>query len=120
MIMLSFIYYIHVKQKLLKLDWILVRHWDKESFSYGLHVIIINSMTTAHGAMLKLPLCLTNKALRHEGVWGRECIDPHFLGLGTTQLEVSGQLHAPAALPYGKVSRHTLDRGSGEPLSMSG
>jgi hypothetical protein len=25
-----------------------------------------------------------NLALRHEGKWGRECIDPHFLDLGTS------------------------------------
>jgi hypothetical protein len=24
------------------------------------------------------------KALRHEGVWGSGCIDPHFLDLGTS------------------------------------
>jgi hypothetical protein len=28
---------------------------------------------------VKLSLCLTNKALRHEGAWGSGCIDPHFL-----------------------------------------
>jgi hypothetical protein len=32
---------------------------------------------------VKLSLCLTNEALRHEGVWGSGCIDPHFLDLGT-------------------------------------
>jgi hypothetical protein len=25
-----------------------------------------------------------NYALRHEGVWGSGCVDPHFLGLGTS------------------------------------
>jgi hypothetical protein len=30
-----------------------------------------------------LSLCLTNKALHHEGVWGSGCIDPGFLDLGT-------------------------------------
>jgi hypothetical protein len=33
---------------------------------------------------VNLFLCLTNKALRHEGVRGSECIDPHFLDLGTS------------------------------------
>jgi hypothetical protein len=33
---------------------------------------------------VKLFLCLTNQALRHEGVWGSGCIDPHFLDIGTT------------------------------------
>jgi hypothetical protein len=31
---------------------------------------------------VKLFLCLINYALRHEGVWGSECIDTHFLDLG--------------------------------------
>jgi hypothetical protein len=34
---------------------------------------------------VKLSLCLTNLALRHEGVWGSQCIDPHFLDLGTVR-----------------------------------
>jgi hypothetical protein len=29
--------------------------------------------------MVKLSLCLSNQALRHGGVWGSGCIDPHFL-----------------------------------------
>jgi hypothetical protein len=33
---------------------------------------------------VKLSLCLTTKALRHEGIWGSGCIDPHFLDLGTS------------------------------------
>jgi hypothetical protein len=40
-----------------------------------------------YGKMLevnvKLSLCLTNEELRHEGVWGSRCIDPHFPDLGT-------------------------------------
>jgi hypothetical protein len=32
---------------------------------------------------VKLSLCLTNWALRHEDVWGSGCIDPHFLDLDT-------------------------------------
>jgi hypothetical protein len=34
-------------------------------------------------------------------VWGNGCIDPHFLDFGT-KLEISGQLHVPAALTPGK------------------
>jgi hypothetical protein len=34
--------------------------------------------------MVKLSLCLTNQALRHGDVWGCGCIDPRFLGLGTS------------------------------------
>jgi hypothetical protein len=33
---------------------------------------------------VKLSPCLTNSALRHEGVWGSECVDPHFLDLDTS------------------------------------
>jgi hypothetical protein len=36
------------------------------------------------GKKVKLSLCLTNQALRHDGVWGSGCIDPHFLDLGTS------------------------------------
>jgi hypothetical protein len=31
-----------------------------------------------------MSLCFTNYALRHEGVWGSGCIDPHSLDLGTS------------------------------------
>jgi hypothetical protein len=33
---------------------------------------------------VKLSLCLTNQALRHEDVWGSGHIDPHILDLGTS------------------------------------
>jgi hypothetical protein len=33
---------------------------------------------------VKLSLCSTSEALRHEGVCGSGCIDPHFLDLGTS------------------------------------
>jgi hypothetical protein len=33
---------------------------------------------------VKLSLCLTNEAVRHEDVWGSGCIDPRFLDLGTS------------------------------------
>jgi hypothetical protein len=51
--------------------------------------------------MKKVVLCLTNKALRHEGVRGSGCIDPRYLDL-VTRLEVSGQFHAPATFSPGK------------------
>jgi hypothetical protein len=35
-------------------------------------------------------------------------------------MEVSGQIHAPAALPPGKYPRYTLDRRLGGPQSRSG
>jgi hypothetical protein len=33
---------------------------------------------------VKLSLYLTNKLLRHEGVWGSGYLDPHFLDVGTS------------------------------------
>jgi hypothetical protein len=36
------------------------------------------------GKKVKLSLYLTNEVLRHEGVWGSGCIDPHFLDLGSS------------------------------------
>jgi hypothetical protein len=48
-----------------------------------------------------LSLCLTNLALHHEGVRGSGRIDPYLFYL-CASLEVSGQFHAPAALPPGK------------------
>jgi hypothetical protein len=36
------------------------------------------------GIKINLSLCLTNKAVRHESVWGNGCIDPYFLDLGTS------------------------------------
>jgi hypothetical protein len=59
---------------------------------------------------VKLSLCFTNEALRNEGVWWSECTDPHFLDI----VEVSCQLHAPAALSPGK------DPGLGGPQSRCG
>jgi hypothetical protein len=35
-------------------------------------------------------------------------------------MEVSGELHAPAALPQGKSSLYPLDRGLGGPQRLSG
>jgi hypothetical protein len=42
------------------------------------------SLTVKVKVKVKLSLCLTNYALRHEGVWRSGCIDPHFLDLGTS------------------------------------
>jgi hypothetical protein len=33
---------------------------------------------------VKLSLCLTDQALRHEDIMGNGCIDPYFCGLGTS------------------------------------
>jgi hypothetical protein len=50
---------------------------------------------------------------------GSGCIEPHFLDLGTS-FKVSGQLHAPPALPPGKGPRYPFDRRLGGPQSRSG
>jgi hypothetical protein len=47
-------------------------------------------------------LCWNNEAPRREDVWGSGSIAPTFLTLA--QMEVSGQLHAPAVLPPKKES----------------
>jgi hypothetical protein len=64
--------------------------------------------------MVKLSLCLTNQALRHEGVWGSGRTDPYFLNLGTSwRWEVSC---TPLPLyPRGKSLRYPLDRRLGGP-----
>jgi hypothetical protein len=36
------------------------------------------------GQKVKLSLCLTNYAPRHEDVWGSGCIDPRIPDLGTS------------------------------------
>jgi hypothetical protein len=41
-------------------------------------------LITAINSKVKLSMCLINKALRHEDVWGSGCIDPRFLDLGTS------------------------------------
>jgi hypothetical protein len=33
---------------------------------------------------VNFPLFLINQALRHEGVWGSGCMDPHFFDLDTS------------------------------------
>jgi hypothetical protein len=44
---------------------------------------------------VKLSLCLTNSALRHEDLWGSGCIDPHFLDLNTSWRWVVSFTHRP-------------------------
>jgi hypothetical protein len=45
--------------------------------------LLLRRFLTTEVKKVKLSLCLTNLALRHESVWGSGCIDPHFLDLGT-------------------------------------
>jgi hypothetical protein len=44
----------------------------------------LNLLFYSNGKKLKLSLCLTNYALRHEGAWRSGCTDPHFLDFGTS------------------------------------
>jgi hypothetical protein len=68
---------------------------------------------------VKLPLYLTNKALSHEDVWRRGCIDPRILDLGTSWRWVVR--FTPRQLyPPGKSPQYPLDRRLGGPQSRSG
>jgi hypothetical protein len=80
-----------------------------------------------HGSVIKgqnhIPkqssLYLTNQVLRHQGVWGNGCIDPHFLDLGTSWRWVVSFTHRPLSL-RGKSPRYPLHRRLGGPQSRSG
>jgi ligand-binding sensor domain-containing protein len=58
------------------------------------------SLITVMNRNVKLSLCLTNSALRHEPYGGR--IYRSTLSWPRNQLEMCDQLHAPVALPPGK------------------
>jgi hypothetical protein len=66
---------------------------------------------------VNLSLCLTNSALRHEGVWGSGYIDPYFLDLGTSWRWVVSFTPRPL-YPRGKSPRYPLDRRLGGPESV--
>jgi hypothetical protein len=51
------------------------------SVSFG---IFLSGGNVKGKVKVKLSLCITNSALRHEGVWGSGYIDPHFLDIGTS------------------------------------
>jgi hypothetical protein len=51
--------------------------------------------------------------------WGNRCIAPLILWL-RHELDVSGELHAPAAWPQGNSPWYPLDRRLGGPQSRSG
>jgi hypothetical protein len=55
-----------------------------------------------------LSLCLTNKALRHEGVWGCGCIDPRIFDFDTSTPVPTGQ--KPGQAPANKYIRIDWDR----------
>jgi hypothetical protein len=57
---------------------------------------------------------LTNLTLRHEGVWGSGCINPHFLDLDNSWRSVV------SFTPLPLYRRYTLDSRLGGPQSRSG
>jgi hypothetical protein len=64
-------------------------------------------------------VCLTNKPLHNEGVWGSGCIDPHILDIGTTWKWVVSFTPRPL-YPRGKSPRNSLDKMLGGLQSRSG
>jgi hypothetical protein len=68
---------------------------------------------------VKLFLCLINYALRHGGVWGSGCVDPHFLDLGNRWRWVVSFTSLPLYL-QGKSPRYPMNRSLGRPQSRSG
>jgi hypothetical protein len=69
--------------------------------------------------MVKLSLCSTNQALRHEDLWGSGCIYPYFLDLSTSWRWVLSFATQPL-YPRGKNPWYPLDRRLGGPQSQSG
>jgi hypothetical protein len=66
-----------------------------------LNVTPLKSLFKCKGKVVPLLLFLTEEHHAVKAYWGSEGIDPLIL-LPRQQMEVSGQLHAPAALPPGK------------------
>jgi hypothetical protein len=64
-------------------------------------------------------LCLSNKALGHEGVWGSGYIDQRVLDLGSSCMRVVRLTPRPL-YSGGKVPRHPLDRRLRGPQKRSG
>jgi hypothetical protein len=72
-----------------------------------------NAASFMRGGKVKLSLCLTNYAQRHEGLWESRCIDPRILDLGTSWCVVS---FTPRRLnPW-----YPLDKRLGGPQNRSG
>jgi hypothetical protein len=65
------------------------------------------------------PLCLTNEALRYEGVWESGGIDPRFLHVGSSRRWVGSFTPRPV-YPRGKNPSYPLDTRLGGPQSQSG
>jgi hypothetical protein len=68
---------------------------------------------------VKLSLCLTNSALRHEDVWRSGSIDPRILDLGTSLRWVISFTPRPF-YPKGKIPRYPSNRRLGWPQNRSG
>jgi hypothetical protein len=68
---------------------------------------------------VKFSLCLTHYGLRHEGVWGSGCIDPHFLDLSTSWRWVVSFTPLPL-FPRRKSPWYPLDKNLGWSQSRSG
>jgi hypothetical protein len=69
--------------------------------------------------MVKLSLCTTNLAVRHEDEWESGCIDPRILDLGTSWRWVVSFTPRPIYL-RGKSPRYPLDRRLSGPQNRSG
>jgi hypothetical protein len=81
---------------------------------------MVRSMGTNSGTHCIAPSCIKCKAVPlcnqvpcHEDVWGVEVLLHAFLT--STLVEVSGQLHTPAALPFGKSPLCLFSRRLGGP-----
>jgi hypothetical protein len=83
------------------------------------HCLIATNLIQNSNIKVKLSLCLTVYALRHEDVWGNGCIDPSFLDHGTSWRRVVS--FTPRTLyPRGRSHRCPLDRRLDGPQSRYG
>jgi hypothetical protein len=102
--------------------WIKANDFNTESNSKSFFSnIFANFYFLSHvcNKMVKLYQCLNNWTLRHEGIGGSGCIDPHFLDLSTSWSWMVSFTPRPL-YPREKNPRHQLDRMLGEPQSQSG
>jgi hypothetical protein len=58
--------------------------WAEQCSSFQLWKVKVVCPYNFRGRRVKLFVCLTHLALRHEDVWRNGCIDPHILDLGTS------------------------------------
>jgi hypothetical protein len=99
----------------------LKRPEDLEISKQGTWRVFIKACSSTHkGKKVKLSLCLTNQSLRHEDVWGSQCIGPRFLDLGTSWRWVVVSFTLRPLYSRRKSPRYPLDRWLGGPQSRSG